>query len=112
MYTSGPPQVRKAALRILARQRKSDFLPRLRKCLGSGRPRQGEVAREAFWEMLRLREEALPMTLEMLESSDWLERKAAVGLLRRWGKLTEEQRLKAQGDEHVAVREAALVGTS
>mgnify|MGYP001089866044 CR=1 FL=1 len=36
MYTSGPPQVRKAALRILARQRKSDFLPRLRKCLGSG----------------------------------------------------------------------------
>jgi hypothetical protein len=43
----------------------------------------------------------------MLESADWLERKAAVCLLRRWGKLTEEQRQLAQADEHVAVRAAA-----
>ena len=48
-----------------------------------------------------------PTALEMLESADWLERKAAVCLLRRWGKLTEEQRQLAQADEHVAVRAAA-----
>jgi len=91
IYLAGPPKLKKAALRILARQRQADFLPALRQCLGSGRPRVGEVAREAFWQMLRLGETALPTALAMLESSDWLERKAAVCLLRRWGKLTQEQ---------------------
>ena len=47
------------------------------------------------------------MALEMLASADWLERKAAVCLLLRWGKLTEQQRQKARADEHVAVRAAA-----
>ena len=68
------------------------------------------MAQEAFWEMLRLGEEAVPTALEMLRSPDWLERKAAVGLLRRWDKLTEEQRLKAGDDELVAVREEAQMG--
>jgi len=107
LYMAGFPQYKKAAVRILARQRGASFLPELRKCLGGGRPRIGEVAREAFWEMHRLGEAAEPMALEMLESADWLERKAAVCLLRRWGKLTEQQRQKARTDEHVAVRAAA-----
>ncbi|GEM_PF-5090666 len=46
----------------------------------------------------------------MLRSPDWLERKATVGLLRRWDKLKEEQRLKDGDDELVAVREEAQVG--
>lgn len=107
LYRAGFPQHKKAAVRILARQRGAGFLPELRKCLGSGRPRIGEVAREAFWEMHRLGEAAEPMALDMLKSTDWLERKAAVCLLKRWGKLTEQQRQKAQADEHVAVRKAA-----
>ena len=107
LYIAGFPQHKKAAVRILARQRGADFLPELRKCLGSSRPRSGEVAREAFWEMHRLGEAAEPMALEMLASADWLERKAAVCLLRRWGKLTEQQRQNARADEHMAVRAAA-----
>lgn len=107
MYMAGLPQHKKAAVRILARQRGADFMPELRKCLGGGRPRVGEVAREAFWEMYRLGAAAESTALEMLESADWLERKAAVCLLRRWGKLTEKQRQLAQADEHVAVRAAA-----
>lgn len=107
IYRAGMPQHKKAAVRILARQRGANFLPELRKCLGGGRPRIGEVAREAFWEMHRLGEAAEPMALDMLASTDWLERKAAVCLLRRWGKLTEQQRQKARTDEHVAVRKAA-----
>ena len=107
LYRGGPPQLKKAAVRILARQRKEAFLPELRKCLGSGKPRQGEVACEAFWEMHRMGEAAEPTAAQMLESDDWLQRKAAVCLLRRWGKLTQAQRRKAQQDEHVAVRQAA-----
>ena len=49
-----------------------------------------------------------PAALEMLESEHWGERKAAVGLLRQWGKLTDTQRDKALADPHVAVRHAAV----
>jgi hypothetical protein len=65
------------------------------------------VAQEAFWQMERLGNAALPVALEMLASEHWTERKAAVCLLRRWGKLTAGQKAKAEQDSHVAVRHAA-----
>jgi hypothetical protein len=57
--------------------------------------------------MYALREAAEPVVLEMLKSDAWTERKAAVCLLRRWGKLTPEQEDRARNDPHVAVRHAA-----
>lgn len=99
------PSIRAAAVRILARQRGPAFLPELRSCLRDGRPRK--VAREAFREMQRLGDAARPIAEEMLHSSHWTERKAAVGLLRRWGKLTPEQEARGKSDPHVAVRLAA-----
>ena len=106
LFRAGDPRMRKAALRILARQRGANFLPELRRCLGGGRPRFGEVARSAFWQMYKLGEDAEPTAREMLASDDWLERKAAVCLLKRWGKLSDEERQRAETDEHVAVRRA------
>jgi len=55
--------------------------------------------------MLRLEDTALAE--EMLASTEWTERKAAASLLRRWGRLTPEQKEQAEHDEHVAVRHAA-----
>jgi len=104
-FREGTPAVRAAALRILTRQKGLQFLPDLRRCLHQGRPRK--VAQEAFWQMLRFREAAMPTVEEMLNSEHWTERKAAVCLLRRWGKLTPEQKRHAQNDPHVAVRHAA-----
>jgi HEAT repeat protein len=101
----GTPSVRAAAVRILARERKADALPELRRTLREGRP--GKVAQEAFMEMRRLRDAALPAALEMLASEHWTERKAALCLLRQWGKLTAEQRARGLTDPHPAVRHAA-----
>ena len=47
------------------------------------------------------------MAEEMIGSEDWAERKAAVCLLRRWGKLTPEQQAQAERDPHIAVQHAA-----
>jgi RNA polymerase sigma-70 factor (ECF subfamily) len=99
------PSVRTAAVKILARQRGAGFLLELRRRLREGRP--GKVAREAFWQMLWLRDAALPTAQAMLDSEHWTERKAAVALLRRWGKLTPDQQAQATKDPHVAVRVAA-----
>jgi len=106
LFKAGSPRMRKAALRILATQRGAVFLPELRKCLGGGRPRYGEVAREAFWQMHKLGTEAEPTARAMLDSDDWLERKAGVCLLKRWGQLSEDECKRAERDEHVAVRRA------
>ena len=105
LLTSGTPSVRTAALRLLVRERGAAMLPELRRCLREGRP--GKLAREAFKQMLRLGDAALPAAQEMLSSDCWTERKAAVTLLDAWGKLTPEQRAAASRDPHVAVREAA-----
>ena len=105
LFRVGSPSARQGALRILAREKGAAFIPELRRCLREGRPRK--VAQEAFWQMHKLRDDALPAALEMFESEHWTERKAAASLLRRWGKLTEEQRLAAANDPHVAVRHAA-----
>jgi HEAT repeat protein len=105
LFQDGPPSVRAAATRILARERGPGFLPELRARLAEGRPRK--VAQEAFWQMHHLRDAARPTVVEMLASAQWTERKAAVCLLRRWGELSPEQRRAAEADEHVAVRHAA-----
>lgn len=101
----GTPSSRMAAVRTLARERGAAFIPELRRCLREGRPRK--VAQEAFWQMHRLGDDAIPAAEGMLESEHWPERKAAVCLLRRWRKLTPEQKAHAEADEHVAVRHAA-----
>ena len=51
---------------------------------------------------------ALPIARDMLASAHWPERKAAVGLLKRWGTLTPEDLAAARNDPHVAVRHAAV----
>ncbi|MHC4562680.1 MAG: sigma-70 family RNA polymerase sigma factor [Planctomycetota bacterium] len=105
LYKYGTPTVRVASLRKLARDAGAEFLPELRRVLREGRPRK--VAREAFWQMRRMGEAAMPIALEMLESEHWTERKAAVCLLRRWGQLTDEQHDRASQDSHIAVRHGA-----
>jgi RNA polymerase sigma-70 factor (ECF subfamily) len=104
IFQDGSPSIRAAAARILARQREASFLPELRRCLAEGQPRK--VAQEAFRQVLRLGDVALPTVEEMFNSERWTERKAAVCLLRRWGKLTPEQKARAENDPHIAVRQA------
>jgi len=99
------PSIRAAALRALGRRRGAALLPELRTCLREGGP--GKVTREAFRQMLRLRDAAMPTAEAMLDSEHWTERKAAVGLLRRWGRLSPERRARATADPNVAVRMAA-----
>ena len=101
----GAPEQRKSAVRELAREKGAESLPVLRECLREGRPQK--VASRAFREMRRMKQVAVPTALEMLESDRWGERKAAVGLLRQWGLLTDDQRVAASQDEHIAVRHAA-----
>ena len=107
LFRKGTPSVRRAALRMLARQKGANLLPELRQCLRVGQP--GKVAQEAFRQMLRLRDAALPTAEEMFESEHWTERKAATCLLKQWGKLTQEQHARAKEDPHVAVRHAAVL---
>jgi hypothetical protein len=44
----------------------------------------------------------------MFASELWMERRAAVGLLKYWKKLTPEQVQQAKDDVHVGVREAMI----
>lgn len=106
-WRRGHPRQRTAALRIIAHQRGVDAIPELRRALSSGRPCKGKIVREAFRQMAKLGDAALPTVAQMLESDDWSQRKTAVALLRRWGKLTAQQRQRAGADPHRAVREAA-----
>jgi hypothetical protein len=101
----GPPTLRADALRKLVARSGADALLELRCCLAGGTP--AKLAREAFRQMYRLGEAAMPVALDMVESPQWTERKAAVCLLRRWGRLGPEQKARAAADPHVAVRHAA-----
>jgi len=105
VFRYGPPSVRAATVRHLARERGAAFLPELRRCLGEGKPRK--VAQEAFWQVFKLRDAVEPAVVEMLHSEHWTERKAAFCLLRRWHKLTPEQQARGKADPHIAVRHAA-----
>jgi len=104
-YRGGTPLLRAAAIRILTHLRGSGFLPELRRTLRECRPRK--ASDEAYRQMLGMGEAAHATAREMLESSHWTERRAAVGLLRHWGLLAADQQEHAQGDSHIAVRLAA-----
>ena len=108
-FSGGSPALRATAVRRLSRQRAASFLPELRHCLAGGPARHHKVAKEAFRQLLRLEDLATPVVEEMFTSEDWLERKAAVCLLRRWGKLTTAKREQAASDAHIAVRHAAII---
>ena len=105
LFRHGTPAVRAAGVKKLAQAKGVAVLPELRDYLREGRPRK--VAQEAFWQVYRLRDAAIPVVIDMLESEHWTERKAALCLLRRWGKLTREQRERGESDSHIAVRHAA-----
>ncbi len=105
LLREGTPAVRAAAVRLLAKAKGASALPELRRLLREGRPRK--VAQEALRRMLRLGEAAHETAREMSESEHWTERKAAVVLLRRWGKLSRRDAERAGHDPHVAVRKAA-----
>jgi len=101
----GSPTIRAEAVRELAEEDGPRYAPQLRRLLREGTPRK--VAQRAFRQMLRLGEAAMPTVQQMLESEHWTERKAALCLLRRWGKLTHSQQYRGRQDPHVAVRHAA-----
>jgi hypothetical protein len=105
VLAAGRPAVRAAALRILARLRGAEMIGELRRLLREGKPRK--VAQEAFWQLHRLGGAAELAVEAMLRSEHWQERRAAVCLLRRRSRLTDEQKARAEADEHVAVRQAA-----
>ena len=103
----GSATARASAVRITARQQGAAALPLLRRSLAGSASHKREVGRMAFREMLRIGDAAIPMVENMFDSEDWAERKAAVCLLRRRGRLTPEQKARAESDPHIAVRHAA-----
>jgi len=105
VFYHGGPAAQAAAAKELAYKKGADFIPSLRQCLREGKPRK--VAQEAFRQMYRFGNAAMPTVTEMLGSEMWTERKSAVCLLRRWGKLSSEQKARAEADPHIAVRHAA-----
>jgi RNA polymerase sigma-70 factor (ECF subfamily) len=101
----GAPEERKRALQKLGQEQGAESLPVLRRCLRDGRPQK--VTREAMRWMRRLKGAAMPVVMDMLGSEHWTERKAAACLLRQWGELTQEARVRALSDPHIAVRHGA-----
>ncbi|MBT4502296.1 MAG: sigma-70 family RNA polymerase sigma factor [Gemmatimonadetes bacterium] len=105
LANEGTPAVRKAAIRMLTKARGVAYLSELRGFLSAGQ--HAKVAREAFWQMHAIGSAAEPTARDMLSSPQWAERKAGVCLLRRWGRLTDQEREQALADEHIAVRHGA-----
>ena len=105
LANEGTPAVRKAAIRMLTKARGVAYLSELRGFLSAGQ--HAKVAREAFWQMHALGSAAEPTARDMLSSPQWAQRKAGVCLLRRWGRLTDQEREQALADEHIAVRHGA-----
>jgi len=102
----GQPEQQRAVLKELIAEQGPAAIPVLRQVLRRARP--PKPATTAFRWMRHFKEAAEPAVLDMLNSEHWGERKAAVGLLRQWGKLTDAQRDWALADPHVAVRHAAV----
>ena len=101
----GQPEQQRTVVKELIAEQGAGVIPILRQVLRRARP--SKPATTAFRWMRRFKEAAEPAVLEMLVSEHWGERKAAVGLLRQWGKLTDAQRERALADPHIAVRHAA-----
>ncbi len=102
----GQPEQQRTVLKELIAEQGAAVIPILRQVLRRARP--AKPATTAFRWMRHFKEAAEPAAPEMLESEHWGERKAAVGLLRQWGKLTDAQRERALADPHIAVRHAAV----
>jgi len=106
LYCEGGPSQRAAAIRVLAHKRGMDFAEELRACLRAGKPKK--VAREALEQLQRLGEQAEPLVREMLTSKHWSERKAALTLLHRWGRLGTDILERVKTDSHIALRKLAV----
>jgi len=106
LYRDGTPAVQAAALQAMARSKRAGALGELRRALRNGRPKN--LARVAFKELLRLRPDSEALVTEMPASKHWTERKAAAGILRRWGTLSDADLAKLSADPHVAVRAGAV----
>lgn len=96
-----------SALDILANQKGIEALPQLKKSLQHSRPRASKTARKAFRLIYKMGEEAVPIVETWLQDNDWMLRKAAASLLKRWDKLSPTQAQKLANDPHKAVRHAA-----
>ena len=103
---SGQPEQQRTVLKELIAEQGPAVIPILRQVLR--RARSAQPTTTAFRWMRHFEEAAEPAVLEMLISEHWGERKAAIGLLRQWGKLTDAQREEALADPHIAVRHAAV----
>jgi hypothetical protein len=96
-----------SALDILVHQKGIDALPQLRKSLQHTRPRSSKTARKAFRLTFKLGDQAVPEVETWLNDDNWMVRKAAVSLLKRWNKLTPTQAKRLAQDSHIAVQHAA-----
>lgn len=96
-----------SALDILAHQKGIEALPQLKRSLQHSRPRASKTARKAFRLIYKMGNEAVPVVETWLQDDDWMLRKAAASLLKRWDKLTPTQAKKLADDPHKAVRHAA-----
>ena len=106
LCADGSPSQRAGALRALAACKGGGLIEQLRACIREGKP--SKVAREAIRQMQRLDEVARPAVHEMMTSEHWTERKAALTILRRWGRLTPGTLDRGKSDSHLAVRKTAL----
>jgi len=95
------------ALDIFVHQKGLAALPQLRKSLQHTRPRSSKTARKAFRLISQLGDQAAPEIETWLNDDDWMIRKAAASLLKRWDKLTPIQAQKLAKDPHKAVQHAA-----
>lgn len=100
----GTPTAQADALRELARSRGADAIPELQRRLVDA---PAKVAREAWRLLLQMGAAADEALGAMLSADHWAQRKAAVSILRRRGKLNAQQLAAAKQDPHLAVRRAA-----
>ena len=103
----GNTGVRSAAYNILVHQKGTAALPYLQRGLGHTRPRNSKAARSAYRHLVKMGEQITPEIQTWLNDDNWLLRKAAASLLKRWGKLAPDQQDRLANDSHVAVRHAA-----
>ena len=96
-----------SALDILVHQKGLKALPQLQKSLSHARPRSTKTARKAFRLISKLGDQAAPEVETWLNDEDWMIRKAAASLLKRWDKLTPDLVQKLAKDPHKAVQHAA-----
>ncbi len=103
----GDTRARSAAHRILVHQKGMDALPHLKQSLAHARPRNSKASRSAFHHLVKMGVQVAPEIQTWLNDDNWLLRKAAASLLKRWKKLTPDLQKQLAKDPHIAVRHAA-----